>query len=56
MMDDPETGKRYLDERVPLRRLGRPEEVARVIAFLASEEASYVNGVAVPIDGGATAV
>jgi NAD(P)-dependent dehydrogenase (short-subunit alcohol dehydrogenase family) len=56
MMDDPETGQRYLDERVPLRRLGRPEEVARVIAFLASEEASYVNGVAVPIDGGATAV
>jgi NAD(P)-dependent dehydrogenase (short-subunit alcohol dehydrogenase family) len=55
MMDQPDTGRRYLYERVPLRRLGRPAEVARVIAFLASDEASYVTGVAVPIDGGATA-
>lgn len=38
--------------RVPLRRFGRPEEVANVIAFLLSDEASYLTGVDVPIDGG----
>jgi NAD(P)-dependent dehydrogenase (short-subunit alcohol dehydrogenase family) len=54
LMDDPETGQRYLRESVPLRRLGTAEEVARAIAFLASDESSYITGVALPIDGGAT--
>lgn len=56
MMDDAEAGRRILDETVPLRRLGRPEEVAELIAFLSSDEAGYVTGVAVPIDGGGTVV
>jgi len=54
LMDDPAGGERYLRESVPLRRLGTAVEVARAIAFLASDEASYITGVALPIDGGAT--
>jgi 3-oxoacyl-[acyl-carrier protein] reductase len=40
-------------ERTPLRRVGRPEEVAAVIAFLASDEASYVSGQTLYVNGGA---
>ncbi|MDX6591353.1 MAG: hypothetical protein QOJ13_549 [Gaiellales bacterium] len=54
LMDDPEAGERYVRESVPLGRLGTAEEVARAIAFLASAEAAYITGVALPIDGGAT--
>lgn len=39
----------------PLGRIARPEEVANCALFLLSDEASYVNGVAMPIDGGSTA-
>ena len=39
---------------IPLGRLGRPEEFAAVVSFLASEKAGYVNGVSLAIDGGAT--
>jgi NAD(P)-dependent dehydrogenase (short-subunit alcohol dehydrogenase family) len=42
--------------RVPLRRIGTPEEVANVALFLASDLASYVTGAIVPMDGGAGAV
>lgn len=41
-------------EDVPLKRLGRPEEVANVYAFLASDEASYVNGAVLEVSGGLT--
>jgi len=37
---------------VPLGRIGRPEEIASTIAFLASEEAAYITGAVVPVDGG----
>jgi 3-oxoacyl-[acyl-carrier protein] reductase len=39
---------------VPLRRLGTPEEIANVYAFLASDEASYVNGAVLEVAGGLT--
>ena len=38
--------------RVPMRRIGRPEDVANMVAFLVSEEAGYVTGGAFPVDGG----
>jgi len=43
-----------LSDRVPARRLGRPEEVAQAIAFLASDEARYMNGSSLMLDGGLT--
>ncbi len=42
--------------RIPLRRLGTPEEVAQVVLFLASSQASYVTGAIIPMDGGSAAV
>lgn len=40
---------------VPMRRFGQPEEVARTVCYLCSEDASYINGVALPVDGGSKA-
>jgi meso-butanediol dehydrogenase / (S,S)-butanediol dehydrogenase / diacetyl reductase len=46
---------RAVDGRIPLGRHARPEEVAALFAFLASDEATYITGAAIPIDGGETA-
>jgi 3-oxoacyl-[acyl-carrier protein] reductase len=44
----------HMRDQVPLKRLGRPEEIANVYAFLASDEASYVNGAVIEVSGGMT--
>ena len=50
----PDKVMQSITERVPLKRLGRPEEVANVYAFLASDEASYINGAVIEVAGGMT--
>ncbi len=60
-IDTPMTRSGYREEAFagwpkvcPLGRLGRPEEIARAMLFLASDEASFITGVALPVDGGRT--
>jgi NAD(P)-dependent dehydrogenase (short-subunit alcohol dehydrogenase family) len=55
-LDPPEFTAEYARTKIPLGRVGRPEEVAAVIAFLASSDASFITGTAVTIDGGQLAM
>ncbi|MCE2978866.1 MAG: SDR family NAD(P)-dependent oxidoreductase [bacterium] len=50
----PERVLRAMEEKVPLGRLGKPEEIADAFAFLASDEASYINGIVLEVGGGVT--
>lgn len=52
--DDAEAGMAFLTAKSPLGRIGEPEEIASAVAFLASDAASYVNGVELFADGGAS--
>ena len=52
---DPEAAKATIAARHPLGRFARPEEIAEAILFLASEEASFITGAVLPVDGGYTA-
>lgn len=50
--DDPKAAETEYAQRNPQKRLGQPEEVAKVVAFLLSDDATYVNGQTLAIDGG----
>lgn len=54
LSDIPEKVLKSIEERVPLGRLARPEEIANTFAFLASDEASYINGAVIEVSGGLT--
>ena len=58
-LDDPnvtaETTKQAVAERIPLRRYGNPEEVSRLMLFLASDESSFCTGGVYMVDGGRSA-
>ena len=50
----PEKVIHEMTDRVPLKRLGQPEDIANVYAFLASDEAAYINGAVIEVAGGLT--
>ena len=48
----PEKAKEAMMASIPAGRAGKPEEIATVVAFLASEEAAYMTGQVISVDGG----
>ena len=51
----PDKIKAEVKERVPVRRLGDPEDIADLVAYLASPSAGYITGQVIAVDGGMTA-
>ena len=52
MKISPKQVRAAMEAQVPMQRIGRPEEYANLVCFLASEQASYITGTNIPIDGG----
>jgi beta-ketoacyl ACP reductase len=52
MTADLATGLESVLPQIPAGRIGQPEEVAQVVTFLASEQARYITGAVLPVDGG----
>jgi NAD(P)-dependent dehydrogenase (short-subunit alcohol dehydrogenase family) len=55
MARDPDAAKHKMAAAIPLQRLGQPAEVAALCVYLLSDEASFITGADLPIDGGLTA-
>ena len=53
---DPAAMRKRVLARIPLNRIAEPEEIATAALFLASDDSSYITGVALPVDGGLTAL
>jgi NAD(P)-dependent dehydrogenase (short-subunit alcohol dehydrogenase family) len=53
---NPEATLREMLDRIPMNRVAEPVEIARAALFLASDDASYITGIALPVDGGLTAL
>ena len=51
-----EEGKRFFESQIPRGKMGRPEEIATVALFLASDDSSFVNGLELSVDGGLSAI
>jgi NAD(P)-dependent dehydrogenase (short-subunit alcohol dehydrogenase family) len=54
-MADPDAGLAAIKSVVPMERFGSADEVGALVAYLLSDDASYLTGIVVPIDGGAMA-
>jgi NAD(P)-dependent dehydrogenase (short-subunit alcohol dehydrogenase family) len=48
----PEAARQHISSAVPVRRIGDPEEVAATVSWLCSDEAAFITGAVLPIDGG----
>jgi NAD(P)-dependent dehydrogenase (short-subunit alcohol dehydrogenase family) len=51
-----EEAKRMFESQIPRGKMGRPEEIATVALFLASDDSRFVNGVELSVDGGLSAI
>lgn len=55
-IDDPEFVSRYIENHIPLGRVGKPQDISGVFAFLASDDAAFINGECIVVDGGQLAL